>query len=258
MTYSLENKVAIVTGASRQAGIGAAIAKELARAGVVVFITYHQAYDETVTGLAQPNEAEALLAELQQLGVPAAGWDVDLSDPAMINPLLDRVTQTLGQPTILINNAAYSERDGWPSLTAELLDKHYAVNVRGMMVLSVEFVRRYQAAGATTGRIINLTSGQGLTPMPQELAYVATKGAVEAFTISFSAAVVDLGITVNAVDPGLTDSGWLTPALRAEFMAQAPQGRLGRPVDAARLVRFLASDEAGWITGQIIRSRGGM
>jgi 3-oxoacyl-[acyl-carrier protein] reductase len=107
------------------------------------------------------------------------------------------------------------------------------------------------------GRIINLTSGQGIGPMPGELAYVATKGAVEAFTVSLSAEVAGLGITANAVDPGATDTGWMTPDLKAALASHAPQGRVGLPEDAARLVRFLASEEAGWITGQVIHSRGG-
>jgi 3-oxoacyl-[acyl-carrier protein] reductase len=94
--------------------------------------------------------------------------------------------------------------------------------------------------------------------MPGELAYVATKGAVEAFTISLSAEVAPLGITVNAVDPGITDTGWISPELKAKWSKESPMGRVGKPQDAARLVRFLASEDAGWITGQVIHSRGGL
>ena len=94
--------------------------------------------------------------------------------------------------------------------------------------------------------------------MPDELPYVATKGAVDALTISLSAALIGRGITVNAVDPGATDTGWMTPELKAQLSAQSPTGRIGLPEDAARLIAFLASDEAAWITGQIIHSRGGL
>jgi 3-oxoacyl-[acyl-carrier protein] reductase len=94
--------------------------------------------------------------------------------------------------------------------------------------------------------------------MPGELAYVATKGAVEAFTCSLSAEVASLGITVNAVDPGITDTGWIDPAQKAKWQTEAPMGRVGLPDDAARLIRFLASADAGWITGQVIHSRGGL
>jgi 3-oxoacyl-[acyl-carrier protein] reductase len=94
--------------------------------------------------------------------------------------------------------------------------------------------------------------------MPGELAYVASKGAVEAFTVTLAAEIAAQGITVNAIDPGITDTGWIPPDLLAHFVAQAPMGRVGTPQDAAQLVGFLASPAAGWITGQIMRSRGGL
>jgi 3-oxoacyl-[acyl-carrier protein] reductase len=94
--------------------------------------------------------------------------------------------------------------------------------------------------------------------MPGEIAYAASKGAIDALTATLAAELAPLRITVNAVDPGITDTGWISAELRAEFLARAPMGRIGTPEDAARLLVFLASDEARWITGQIIRSRGGM
>ncbi len=163
--------------------------------------------------------------------------------------------QRLGLPSILVNNAAYSTRDGYEALDAETLDAHYAVNIRGAFLLTVEFARRF--SGKSGGRIINLTSGQSVGPMPGELAYVATKGAVEAFTVSLSAELAARGITVNAVDPGTTDTGWMTEEVKGELLPRFPQGRIGLPEDAARLIAFLASDEAAWITGQVIHSRGG-
>ncbi len=94
--------------------------------------------------------------------------------------------------------------------------------------------------------------------MPGELAYVASKRAIEALTRTFAAELAPLGITVNAVDPGATDTGWITDELRAHLLLNAPFGRLGTPEDAARLILFLASEQAAWITGEIIHSRGGM
>jgi 3-oxoacyl-[acyl-carrier protein] reductase len=94
--------------------------------------------------------------------------------------------------------------------------------------------------------------------MPGELAYAATKGAVEAFTRSLSAEVAPRGITVNAVDPGITDTGWIPPSLKEKWENDSPMGRLGVPLDAARLIRFLASEDGGWITGQVLHSRGGL
>lgn len=251
----LVGKTAVITGVSRKIGIGAAIARAFAEVGCQVFTTYYRPYDATMPWGSQQDEAEGLLAELRHSGIPAAGLELDLSDPAAPVQLFTAAEAAFGPIDILVNNAAYSVNDGVSGLTAVHIDNHYAVNVRGMMLLCAEFVKRFRG---DWGRIINLTSGQGAGPMPGELAYAATKGAVDAFTVSLAAAVAAQQITVNAVDPGGTDTGWMWPELVAQLTAQSPTGRVGQPEDAARLVRFLASPEAGWITGQIIRSRGGL
>jgi 3-oxoacyl-[acyl-carrier protein] reductase len=129
------------------------------------------------------------------------------------------------------------------------------VNLRATALLAAGFARRYP--GGPGGRIINLTSGQSLGPMPGELVYAATKGAIEAFTVALAAEVGGKGITVNAVNPGPTDTGWMTGDLKRELSARFPTGRVGEPEDPARLVAFLASEEAAWITGQVIHSEGG-
>lgn len=254
--YSLNNKIALVTGTSRKIGIGAAIARELARGGADIFISYYRAYDASMLWGSNPVEAEALLVELQEMGVRAAGLELDLANPDAPKQLFDQAEAELGAVDILVNNATHSERDGIEALTAELLDKHYALNMRAMALLCAEFARRFPKDEG--GRIINMSSGQGVGPMPGELAYVATKGAVEAFTVSLSAELAPRRITVNAVDPGATDTGWMSPEFKAELRAAAPMGRIGQPEDAARLVRFLASPAAAWITGQVIHSRGGL
>ena len=241
------------------AGIGTAVARTLAQAGFDIFITYFRPYDQE-TGLAgSADEPQQLLTELRQSGVQVAGLELDLSDPQAPPQLFDAVEVALGPASVLVNNATYSIPDGIAKLSAALLDKHYAVNVRGMALLCAEFVRRYKGHGMSeNGRIINLTSGQSVGPMPGELAYVATKGAVEAFTVRLSAEIAPLGITVNAVDPGITNTGWISPDLKAKWTNEAPMGRIGTPNDVAQLIRFLASAESGWITGQIIHSRGGL
>ena len=122
--------------------------------------------------------------------------------------------------------------------------------------MCAEFVRRYNMRPG--GRVINLTSGQSVGPMPDEIPYITTKGAVEALTTSLSYSVMKKGITVNAVDPGATDTGWISPDLYAELVAASPAGRVGTPQDAAQIILLLASTQAGWVTGQIIHARGGV
>ena len=168
--------------------------------------------------------------------------------------MLDAVETRLGPPSILVNNAAHSTNDDYRTLDAASLDSHYAVNVRATALLSVEFARRYR--GGPGGRIISLSSGQSVGPMPDELSYATSKGAIEAFTASLAAGVASKGITVNAVDPGGTDTGWMGEELKAAILREMGFGRIGQPEDAARLILFLASDAGTWITGQTIHSRG--
>jgi 3-oxoacyl-[acyl-carrier protein] reductase len=256
MSHSLRGKVALVTGATRLAGLGAAIADALASAGADLGLGYFRAYDRQQPWGVKDAEPEQLLARLHALGVRAVGFEVDLSGLEGPRQLFALVQNALGPVHILVNNAAYSAEARVEQLTAEILDRHYEVNLRATALLSAEFVRSFTSGSG--GRIINLTSGQGAFPMPNELAYAATKGGIDAFTVSLSAAVAKKGITVNAVDPGPTDTGWINDTLGASLLGDAPMGRVGGPLDAARLVAFLASEEAEWITGQIIRSRGGL
>jgi 3-oxoacyl-[acyl-carrier protein] reductase len=197
----------------------------------------------------------ALLEELRDMGVRAEAVEMDLSLPESPERLLDSAGQTLGRPSILVNNAAHSTRDGFERLDASTLDAHYAVNLRATALLSVHFARRFEAGSG--GRIVNFTSGQSLGPMVGELAYAASKGAIEAFTRTLAAEVGHKGITVNAVNPGPTDTGWMEEDLARDLASKFPSGRVGQPEDAARIVAFLAGDDAAWITGQIINSEGG-
>ncbi len=254
-TESLRGKVALVTGASRRRGIGTAVCRALAARGADVFFTHWAPFDRTQPVGEDPEAPAALRSELRDLGVHAECVEMDLSLTDSPVSLLDAVTERLGATSILVNNAAYSARDGFERLDAATLDAHYAVNLRAPALLSVEFARQYP--GGAGGRIINFTSGQSLGPMLGELAYAATKAAVEAFTVTLAAEVGHKGITVNAVDPGPTDTGWMTEEVKRGLASKFPAGKVGEPEDAARLVAFLASEEAAWITGQIIHSEGG-
>ncbi|CAN5523197.1 SDR family oxidoreductase [soil metagenome] len=255
MSENLSGKVAIVTGAGRRGGIGAAICRTIAVCGADVLFTYWKEYDREMPWNPDEEGPEALLEELIGLGVRAESVEVDLLHPESPQWLLDATEERLGPPSILVNNAAHSTRDGFENLDAAILDAHYAVNLRASALLSVGFAQRY--SDGPGGRIVNITSGQSLGPMVGELAYAATKGAVEALTVTLAAEVGHKGITVNAVNPGPTDTGWMTEDLRRELAPKFSGGRVGKPEDAARLVAFLAGEESAWITGQIINSEGG-
>ncbi|HWO76427.1 MAG TPA: SDR family oxidoreductase [Bacillus sp. (in: firmicutes)] len=243
-----QNKIALITGASSPRDIGIAICRKLASQGIDIFFTH---WKSDITWI------EKFQQEIVNMGVRCESLHIDLSNANAAVNILDTVSTKLGFPSILVNNAAHSTRDGYLELDAKKLDIHYAVNMRSTFLLSVEFARLFEKSTLETGRIINMTSGQELGPMPGELAYAATKGAISAFTRSLSAELAPLGITVNAVNPGPTDSTWMTDEIREHLLPKFPMGRIGLPEDVARLIAFLASDDANWITGQIIHSEGG-
>lgn len=210
------NKIAVVTGASRLKGIGAAICRKLADEGTDIFFTYWSNYDNAMPWKLKENEPEQLKKELLNKGVQAVFMELDLTKNNAAKILFDSVQKDLGEPNILINNAAYPTDNNFNNLTSEELDDHYFVNVRGTILLSVEFARRFNKNKG--GRIINLTSGQSLGPMPGELAYATSKGAVEALTVTLSAELASEGITVNAVNPGPTDTGWMTDEIKKDLL----------------------------------------
>jgi 3-oxoacyl-[acyl-carrier protein] reductase len=229
--------VALVTGAGRDREIGTAVCRALAAAG------YRVAFTVQPGG---PSDGSALASEL---GAEAIEADLAVVDASS---LLDEVRSRLGdEVSVLVNNAAYEVRAGFSEVTGELLDDHYAVSVRAPVLLSCELARR-----GWPGRIVCMTSGQSLGPMLGELPYAITKGALETFVAQVAPELMALGITINAVNPGVTDTGWLTDELRAELTAKFPGGRVGQAEDAARLIAWLCSEEAAWVTGQVISSEG--
>lgn len=252
---SLKGKIALVTGASRKIGIGSAICRLLAQAGADIFFTYYTPYDHEMPWGIHPDEPEALLQDLRGLGVRAEALEADLSDPQVPASLFQAAEERLGPVDILVNNATYDVETEIYALTAKILDRHYAVNVRGTALLCAEFARRHD--GRPGGRVINMVSGELVGPMTDNIPYVMTKGAIDALTITLSGSLAPKGITVNAIDPGPTDTGWMPPELYERLVKDSYFGRVGLPEDTAHLVLFLASPLGQWVTGQILHSRGG-
>ncbi|MET3697702.1 3-oxoacyl-[acyl-carrier protein] reductase [Bacillus oleivorans] len=249
------NKIAIITGASRLQGIGAAICRALAGQQMDIFFTYWSPYDQEMEWGIKEEEPSLLQKEILQFGVRCEKMELNLAVKYSHQVLLDEVESKLGPADVLVNNAAYSTSSSFKTLDEEELLLHYLVNVKATSLVSCEFAKRFSKGQG--GRIINLTSGQSLAPMPGELAYATTKGAIEALTTTLSAEVAEKGITVNAVNPGPTDTGWMSADLKRQLTQKFPRGRVGVPQDVANLVSFLASEQSEWITGQVIHSEGG-
>jgi 3-oxoacyl-[acyl-carrier protein] reductase len=256
----MNNRIALVTGVSRVKGIGKAICVELAKQGIDIFFTYWQAYDKTMVWGAEENEPELIEKEIAALGVRCARLEIDLMNEQNITLLFERVEKTLGSASILVNNATYSTMTNIEDISSKELDKHYFVNLKAPILLTRKFIEQFKSS--SSGRVINITSGQSLSAMSGELAYAVTKGAMETFTRTMQHVLAYKNITINAINPGLTDSGWLESGMIEEkqidiWRKRFPKGRIGLPTDAAKLVGMLVHENADWITGQIIHSEGG-
>jgi 3-oxoacyl-[acyl-carrier protein] reductase len=251
----LEGRAALVTGVSRRKGIGFAIAQQLAKLGADVFIHSYCSYDAEQTWGADADGIPALITTLQEHGTQIAHAEGDFENPAVPAQIMAAAVQTFGHIDILVANHTYSTMGNLAELTAAQIDRHLHINVRGTLLLAQAFAAQHHKSSG--GRVILLTSGQHLNPMPAELAYVAAKGALQQLTLSLSAALISRGITVNTVNPGATDTAWANAAVDQFIREANPQGRWGQPADAARLIGWLATDDAQWITGQTINSNGG-
>lgn len=251
----MNKKIAIVTGVSRLKGIGREICRELAKRKFDIFFTYWTEYDNQMPWKVNRNEPNLIQQEIRDFGVYCEKLELDLSSENAIEILFREVKNKLGCPRVLINNATYSTQTTINNLTAKELDKHYEVNLKATTLLTVEFVKQFDFN--KNGRIINLSSGQSLGQMPNEIAYAITKGAIETLTYTLSQEIASKGITINAVNPGPNDTGWIDKKMKIELLNQFPMNRIGKPKDTAKLIGFLVSEDAEWITGQIIHSEGG-
>jgi 3-oxoacyl-[acyl-carrier protein] reductase len=272
---SLMGKVAVVTGANH--GIGAATAKALAVEGAAVFITYLRVpTPASIPGDApytrnRAGAADAVVQAIRDRGGRIEAWEADLADPATVPQLFDRAEAAFGPVEVLVNNAAHWESDtfipqpgahsgGLPEasthraplpLTPESHDRHFAVNSRAVALMMAEFARRHVERGANWGRIINIST-DGASGFSGEISYGASKHALESYSRAAASELKRYGITVNIASLGPIQTGYITPEMEAQL-----DGYVGQPEDVADVIVFLASNQARWVTGQLIYVGGG-
>jgi 3-oxoacyl-[acyl-carrier protein] reductase len=219
--------------------------------------------------------ADQVVQEIRDAGGRAECWEADLGMSANIPALFDRAEQAFGPVEILINNHAHCQCDTllpsgaeqWnrgpeefyggasTTVTADGIDRHFAVNTRAVALMMAEFARRHISRSARWGRIVNLsTSSEGFAG---EVSYGASKHALESFSRAGASELGRHGITVNVVIPGPTQTGYINAELAERCVAETPLGRLGEPEDIADAIVLLASDRARWITGQLVNAGGG-
>jgi 3-oxoacyl-[acyl-carrier protein] reductase len=246
---NLSVRNALITGVSRRVGIGYAIASHLLDAGAAVFIQGWTPHDADQPWGAEPGGTEVVA---RGLGVPFL--EADFADAEAPERVVIAATEELGPLDILVVNHARSGHGRLAELTAAEIDAFLQENVRASLLLVRAFAARHDDS-REGGRVVLLTSGQHLAPMAREVAYAVSKGALQQATLTLADELADRRITVNTVNPGPTDTGWgladYDPAQRM------PSARWGKPDDAGRLIAWLCSDDARWITGQTINSEGG-
>jgi len=270
----LEGKIALITGANNPHGIGAATARALAAQGVAVYIHYLRLdpqpfglQAEAIQDAHEPGEAfyhaqrtrdaQEVLDSILAAGGKAAAGEFDLTDPATPAALFDAAEAALGSVDILVNTAAhYEQNDALLTVSPAGLARTFAVNPQATALLTAEFVRRRQKAGSSWGRVINFST-DAAQAFPGQIAYGASKAAIESLTRSMALEVAALGITINAIAPGPVQTCYIPAEFEQQLNRDIPLGRLGLPSDIADMVVFLASDQAAWITGLVLKVSGG-
>jgi 3-oxoacyl-[acyl-carrier protein] reductase len=261
---------AIVTGANH--GIGAATAAALARHGCAVLCTFFQVEDPVDPGVPQAyrdrraRPADAVLAEIRAGGGRAMAVEADLADPAAPAALFDTAEEQFGPVDILVNNATGWIADTFAAagpdrlgrslqpVTSATWNQQFKVDAMAAALMIAEFARRHIARGGAWGRIIGLMS-DGDLGFPEEVSYGAAKAAQASYTMSAAAELAAFGVTANMVHPPVTDTGWVTDAVRESVAASPTMFHIATPAEVADVIVYLASDEAALITGNVITLR---
>lgn len=240
------------------------MARRLAAYGASVYAHHHVPHDADMPwGADRPEDVAAgireALADPEARVVEGPG---DLSDPAAPAELIATAADALGgRIDILVANHALSGSDGpLDTIDAPMLDSHWAVDTRSVILLVQAYARLRAALPPRTagGRVVMMTSGQDIAGgMPDEIAYALQKGALASVTRSLATTLAEHAVTVNTVNPGPVDTDYMTGDAYETVAAMFPAGRWGKPDDPARLIAWLSTDEAEWVTGQVIDSEGG-
>jgi 3-oxoacyl-[acyl-carrier protein] reductase len=243
----LANKVAVVTGASK--GIGAGIATALAAEGASVVVNYASSKDA----------AEAVVARITAAGGKAVAVRGDVSVPAEAKAIVDTAVSTFGRLDVLVNNSGVYAFAPLEDITPDEFHRQFDINVLGLLLTTQAAAKHMQEGGS----IINIGSVVSRATPPHTAVYTGTKGAVDAITGVLSRELGPRGIRVNAINPGVveTEGTHTAELIGSDFergaVAQTPLGRIAQPGDIASVAVFLASDDAGWISGEQLIAAGG-